>query len=218
MNISDTHNTAELFRLWKGMRPEYTEFSNDGILLEEVWVTQHPKIAFLLREPNNDFCEICGRSYEPRGGNSKRFWRNLNMWSHTVKQFFNGAAVTYASALERKEYRVGHIAYINVKKKNENRPVSDHADIQGYVDRDWEFIEHQIRLISPDVLFCGGTYRYIRARLKPKPNDLGDGVYRSQDWMIIDFYHPSCRKSYKKTFEVLSRMLMDKNRCEYVSA
>jgi hypothetical protein len=201
MKISDAQNIDELFRLWKEMRPEYKEFSNDGVLLEDVWKRQHPKIAFLLKEPNDDFYEIRGRSYGP-GGNSSRFWRNLNMWSYTVKQLFNGAAVSFEDAQARKEDAVGHIAYINLKKKHESRSVADDADIQGYVERDWEFIAHQVRLIGPDVLFCGGTYKYIRGRLAT--TELRDRLYRSSRLTIIDFYHPSCRKSYKTTVDLLS--------------
>jgi len=39
--------------------------------------------------------------------------------------------------------------------------------------------------------------------------NLGDRIHRSQDWTIIDFYHPSCRKGYMATFELLSGMLRD---------
>ena len=93
MDISETSNADELFRLWKAARPDYTEFSNDGILLQEEWQKQRTKIAFILKEPNDDFIEIRGRSHLP-SGNSTVFWRNINMWSFTVKQFINGAPVT----------------------------------------------------------------------------------------------------------------------------
>ena len=199
----------ELFELWRDARPSYRPFSNDGILLPKVWDTQSTKIAFILKEPNDGFYNIRGSSYDPRSGNSKSFWRNINMWSYTVKQLLGGASITYDDAYSRKEDAVGHIAYINLKKRHEGLSVSDHADIQGYVDSDWEFIEHQLRIVSPDVLFCGGTYRYIRNRMVT--TRLADKVFSTPGRTIIDFYHPSCRIGYKRTFEILNGTLSGLN-------
>ena len=197
--------TDELFDLWKKERPDYAPFSNDGILLEDSWETQSPKIAFILKESNDDFCDIRGRSYSPRDGNSRLFWRNLNIWSYTVKKYYCGETVGFDEARNRKEDPVGHIAYVNLKKKCENKSTSYDPDIQGYVDRDWQFIEMQLSLIDPDVLFCCGTYKYVMNCLPLTV--LGTGLYQSQGRIVIDFYHPSGRVGYKARYDCLCEIL-----------
>jgi hypothetical protein len=209
MNLPLTLNSLvtvdDLFRVWKSERPDYVQFSNDGILLEEVWSKQEVKIAFILKEPNDGFFDIRGRDYNPKNGNSRLFWRNLNIWSYTVSQFRNGKQAVFEDAKARKEDKVGHIAYVNLKKKNENLSTSCDPNIQEYVDRDWEFISRQLGLINPDFIFCCGTYKYLKARLQT--DCLGDGLYRLQNKFLIDFCHPSARYGYKKTFERLSAIL-----------
>ncbi len=203
--LHDLVTVDGLFLAWQAARQDYTKFSNDGILLDEVWAKQQTKIAFILKEPNDDFFDIRGRDYSPKNGNSRLFWRNLNIWSYTVNQFFNGSPVILEEAKARKEDKVGHIAYVNLKKKNENLSTSYDPDIQEYVDRDWEFISRQLDLINPDVIFCCGTYKYLKTRLQTEY--LGDGLYRLQNKFLIDFCHPSARYGYKKTFERLSAIL-----------
>jgi len=200
-------NTDDLFVLWKEAQPGYEPFCNDGILVEESWNTQRPKIAFVLKESNDGFHDIRGRGYWPGPrGSSPLFWRNLNIWSYTVKKCFNGEPLDFEEARGHKEDFVDHIAYVNLKKKAEYRSISNDADIQDYVDRDWPFIEKQLSLINPDVLFCCGTYKYIKNHLQP--DHLGLGVYRSQGKIVVDFYHPSGRRvGYKRRFERLREML-----------
>ena len=68
---------------WKATR-QYNFFSDDGILIREEWDKTSPKIAFLLKEPNDGFHEIRNHWGEPKKGNSRLFWRNINIWSYTV--------------------------------------------------------------------------------------------------------------------------------------
>lgn len=202
--MTTVYDIDELFRLWKAARPNYTHFCNDGVLVDALWIAQQPKIAFILKEANDGFHEIRGRCHGPNG-TSKVFWRNLSMWSFTAKQLLSGASVTIEEAMAHKEEPVGHIAYINIKKKGEWRSLSDHKDIQSFADDDWVFLERQIGLIGPDVIFCCGTYRYIAHHLLAK--DDGHGIYHWQGKIVIDFCHPSCRKGYKETFRLLSQMI-----------
>jgi hypothetical protein len=206
MRIANTLSADDLFIQWKEARADYELFSDDGILQEEAWKAQRPKIAFILKESNDGFYNIRGRAYTPGpGSSSPLFWRNLNIWSYTVKQFFNGEAVSFSEALSHKNDLIDHIAYVNLKKKAECRRISNDADIQGYVDRDWQFIDKQLSLIDPDIFFCCGTYKYIKQYIQAE--HLGLGVYTSREKIVIDFYHPSGRASYRARFERLSDML-----------
>lgn len=57
------------------------------------------------------------------------------------------------------------------------------------------------------MLFCCGTYKYLSKHLKL--THLGNGVHRvnNDGRLLIDFYHPSNRKGYRRTFDRLSEML-----------
>src|SRR5467141_1430461 len=135
MNPSDAEDMDALFDLWKRERLEYDLFCNDGILLPEVWKLEKPKLAFILKESNDDFCNIRGQAWDPKKGNSPRFWRQINIWAFASKQFTIGEPMSFDQACAVKEVPVGHIAYINLKKRCECKPRSDHNDIQSYVDR-----------------------------------------------------------------------------------
>lgn len=198
-----------LFAEWKKERPGYKLFSNDGILIREEWEKASPKIAFLLKEPNDGFHEIRNKWGDPKKGNSSRFWRNLNIWSYVVSEFYNCSVPTYKRALERAENRIGHIAYVNLKKTDEYQSTTKPANLRQYVNADWEFIKKQLNLISPDVIFCCKTYPFILDKMVL--DHLGNGVYRRDDLtLVIDFYHPSCRYGFLWLFERLTEMLNGK--------
>jgi len=208
-DLANVHTEEELLNLWKAERPTY-DFTYDGILCDEAWQKESPKIAFLLKESHSNFTEIRG-GYRGPNGSGPFFWRNMNIWSYTVKEVLNGEKPTFNAAHARRNDPVGHVAYINIKKNHERETKSDDDDIRDYMNRDWEFIEKQISLIAPNVLFCGGTFDYVCEKLNVIPCcQEVNGLYWSENWskkmLVIDFYHPSFR-GYRKPFYRLKNML-----------
>jgi len=205
MSLTDMETAEALFALWRAERPEYVPFSDDGILIPLVWKAEKPKIAFILKESNDDFYDIRGKSHGPNG-NCTCFWRNINMWSYVLKQAINGNPVTFEGAYERKEDVVGHVAYVNLKKYAQHRSVANDADIAAYVQRDWPFIDRQISLIGPDVLMCGGTFKYISGKLGVV--QLGDRLYKAGGTIVVDFHHPAYwQPGYQANFDYLCQIL-----------
>ncbi|MGA3145296.1 MAG: hypothetical protein ABSF10_20030 [Verrucomicrobiota bacterium] len=205
MSIQNAQNIDQLFQVWRSSRPDYECFSNDGVLVDEAWQDADIKIAFILKESNDDFCEIRGKSHGPCG-NSGRFWRNLSMWRFITEKVRNGEGCSLEDTLAEKEKPLTGVAYINLKKNAECNPISDDGNIQGYVERDWPFLVRQIEIIKPDVLFCCGTFKYIRHHFDLV--SLGERVFKSKDMIFVDFFHPSApNKSDKGNFELLSRIL-----------
>jgi hypothetical protein len=206
MDLETIKTIDELFDLWRIKRPEYTCFSNDGILVEELWKQAIPKIAFLLKESNDDFCDIRGKSWgHPGEGNSRLFWRNLRMWTYMATEILNGRVCTFERTIAEKEKPLEEVAYINVKKKAESKPISYDPDIQRHLDEDWEFLNRQIEIIAPDIVFCCGTFKYLRRKIELE--QINQRVYHRGHLLVVDFYHPSARRGYKANFDLLHETL-----------
>jgi hypothetical protein len=205
MNLENIITIDELFALWREIR-KFESFSDDGILVEDLWKQARPKIAFLLKESNDDFCKIRGRSWgHPGEGNSRLFWRNLRMWTYITTELLNGRVCTLERTIAEKEKPLAEVAYINVKKKAESKPVSYDPDIQHHLDEDWDFLNRQIEIIAPDVLFCCGTFKYLGGKIELE--QISKRIYYHRHLLVVDFYHPSARRGYKSNFDLLHEML-----------
>lgn len=189
---------------WKTKRPNYEEFSDDGILINEIWKITSPKVMFLLKEPNSDFINIRGKGYLPRSGNSRLFWRNINIWQYTISEIWNNRIPIFEEAIKQKEKEVNSIAYVNLKKCNENISVSDPEDIDDYVVDDINFLQRQIELINPEVILCCRTMMFYKKLFNFE--EISENVFRTNNRIIIDFFHPSCRLSYKESFTRLGNI------------
>ncbi len=194
----NTHD--QLFAEWRSERPEYNHFSDDGILVDADWEMADVKIAYILKESNDGFLSIRGSAHGP-SGSSKLFWRNLRMWRYVVRCHFNGSQPEFKQALFEKEQSLSDVAYINLKKNGEWRSTSNDKDIRDYVARDWTFLNRQIENIDPDVIFCCGSFKYIVGQLAAI--HITGRIFRLGDKLVINFYHPSGRKSYRSTFDEL---------------
>ena len=219
-SLSDSH--SKLIIDWKTARPYY-DFCHDGILDESRWHETTPKILFLLKESNSDFKNIGGRGHAPDGksmvfwdtdkglngwgpnGASKVFWRNINIWQYVATEFWNKRTPDQSKIKMIKEKQVNSIAYVNIKKNAENKPISNNNEIYEYAVNDKDFLVRQIVTINPEVIFCCGTINSLKAILQP--DSLADNLYIFNNKLIIDVYHPSCRTSYNKTFNKLTWIL-----------
>jgi hypothetical protein len=201
-------NVSTLLKKWKQARPDYLIFCYDGILDESKYKISSPKILFLLKETHYGFTNITG----PQGpkGRSKTFWRKMKMWTYITTSFFNGKLPNFQESLRVKEFPNDSVAYVNLKKnvvqnersKNTN---SNGKDLQHYVDNDTEYLRSQIDLIDPDVIFCCSTFNYFQ-QLYPDNKFYNSRLYKVGDRIIIDYFHPSNRRSYSSEFEQLSSL------------
>lgn len=195
----------KLFARWREERPEYESFSDDGILIEEEWEEAKPKIAFLLKESNDDFTSIRGSAHGPRG-TSNSFWRNLRIWRYVLRCHTLDVEADFEKALVEKEKPLSDVAYINLKKNAQGFSKSNNTDIQSYVLRDWELLSEQISNINPDIIVCCGTLQYLK-KLDLDLEYLGGRLYKLNDKLLVDFFHPSCRKSFQGMFDELKHDL-----------
>lgn len=196
-----------LFIEWKQQRKDYLTFCEDGILIDDHWDNSRTKILFLLKETFLDFPIIRGDGHGP-DGNSKTFWRKMQMWTYLTDKIFHAEEIIYNEALKEKEKKNIKIAYVNIKKnvtkgKAAGKTNSNFEDIKSYAKNDAEFLKKQIDLINPDVIICSGTYDFIKFILPQE--ELLNNKYNSI-W-IVKAKHLSNRKSYLSNFTELKDKL-----------
>jgi hypothetical protein len=199
----------KLLSEWKKNRPKYKKFVKDGVLNEDIYFSESPRIALLVKESNNDFYEIAPLKDEngwgPEGS-SPFFWRNINIWQYAINSAWNNKKCSYKDAEAIKENQVNSIAYINIKKNAECKSVSNNDDLLNYIEADKSYIEKQIELVNPQIILCGGTYSLYNKICPSEP--VSSGVYLSNDGrLIIEFYHPSNRKGYENCYNELHQIL-----------
>ena len=211
MDYYDLQN--ELRDEWKKARPQYNPFCDDGILsdeaIEEYW-EKSSKIMFLLKETHNEFYNIRqGYGLGPYGGPT--FWRKMRMWTYIIDEVLKGNSPSYEEAIKIKEEPNDSIAYVNLKKYAEvdKGKSSNDADILNYLKNDKDFLLRQIELISPKIILCCGTFKYINnpnCKLFDNIAKVSDKLYKANNIYLIDFPHLSGRESYKKGYDDLLKI------------
>ena len=187
---------GELKNIWKNLRPEYELFCDDGILSESDWDKKRTKVMFLLKETFKDFTTIKGK-HGP-DGNSKTFWRKMQMWTFIADKIYSGEDVNHLEAMKAKEKPNYEIAYVNIKKdvkkgKGAYQTNSNYEDIKKYAKSDANLLKTQIDLISPDIIICCGTYRFLHHILPINQTN----PFKYKNIWIINHHHLSNRKAYQ---------------------
>lgn len=203
------NDNQKLLEEWSRMRPEYETFTFDGVLNESIYTNSNPRIALLLKESNDDFVEIAplnGDGYGPNGS-SPLFWRNINIFIYIATCAWNGRIVSIKDIKDVTEKKVNSIAYINVKKKAENKPTSSNKEILKYAREDKDFLRRQINLIDPEVVFLANTkscFDEIQESIH-----IAHNVYKGSNNIVIDYYHPSTTIGFDNCIKHLSTALFD---------
>lgn len=203
-----------LFEEWTKARPHYKIFCKDGILVNDEWDKQCPKIMFLLKETYTGFPEIIGRPHGP-GGTSGTFWRRMRMWTYIIAEMFNNNTPIFQEAIKIKEEPNSKIAYLNIKKnveriENRNDAYSNDDDIRKYAKNDKDFLKQQIEIIAPDIILCCGTFKFC-SDIFDQIENLSKNLHKASNVLLIDFGHPSQRKKYEKNHNDLVEILSGKN-------
>jgi hypothetical protein len=200
-----------LFKEWSAARPHY-KFATDGILDPSAWSRQLPKIAFLLKESHSGWIPASGRILI--AGSASKFWWNIVRWKFTIVHTFNHGSphLPFPSPFDVPEVKenkgeLNAIAYINIKKNDQDRKNSSDRDIRRYACDDSGFLRAQIAHVLPDIILCGGTFKFYRD-IFPDVSlvGIGDRVYRHDAIILIDFFHPGYWQCPGGQFELYGRL------------
>ncbi len=196
---SDNHKKKILTNLyikWKNER-DYPLHTNDGILNYRKWKESKPKVMFLLKESADFFVEIENKAHDIRKGNGKHFWWNICYWKYLIDELYKDEDPQFIKPEELPESKLNNflldsIAYVNIKKLNENKTNSIDSEIFKYAKKDKLFLKEQINLINPDIVFCNKitfkSYNHIFDHEITKENEV---FHYHKNRIILNYYHPS---------------------------
>lgn len=149
------------------------------------------------------FIQLRGGEYGPSGG-SPQFWRNMRMWTFIIDEIFNDREPDFDSAMTVKEEPNRSIAYVNIKKNVEEKKEdknSDDYDIVLHASKDKNFLKKQINIIKPDIVLCGGTFKYCPYIWQDNEEieSFSEKIFKIENKWFISFSHTSVRGSYESS-------------------
>lgn len=187
---------------------------NDGIIDAQKWRDAKPRILFLLKESTTRSCwtNIAGVPIDTQKGDNPKFWPNILRWKHAVASAVIEGRVPEYAELDTEEFFTKNrilddIAYVNVNKslggsKSDDRVITKIA----YENR--LTLGKQIDEIGPSVVFCCYTHQAYRAIYGESELQLvGNNVYSHKNRTVIEFYHPSNRRSPRELYDELKGIL-----------
>jgi len=200
----------DLFKEWVERTPEYKgNFTNDGIIDEQLYLKTKLKILFITKEPNKP----------KKSGGDFREWLNQELvgsFSYRIAEWSYGILNNFppydkiwkknSTALEA----IKRIAFMNVKKSGGSGN-SNYNEMIENVENNINFIHQEIDIISPNIIITGVTWRELRDKLFPKVKWVKSGYYkeigRYGNSKIIDFYHPSSRTAPAASYSLLQNIV-----------
>lgn len=177
-------------------------FVRDGVVCEEEYEKSNPKIAFILKEVNDeggggwDLREFLRKGAE-KGGST---WNNVARWVYGIRhrdsmphwKDFPSMSVKCRSKI------LMSICAINLKK-SPGGGQTNREKLQDIAKQDSALIKEQYELYNPDITICGGT-EYLFKELVMHHGQNWEETSRGVRWYerdtnkyVIDFYHPAAR-------------------------
>ena len=199
----------ELFGRWRAAYgAECRHFISDGIIDEELYEAQQPRLLFLGKDPN-----------DPNGTEDwdfRHLWPNrtklelkhadqVNRWAYGILNGFP----PWEQAKEPPENALLKVACMNVKKTGgAGTAVAD--DIRHHAEQYQERIREQVEIIDPDIIIGGLRGMWVWKVLFPDLSATveveGVEVFRWRRAKVIDFYHPSNYYPRSMSYALLSRI------------
>jgi hypothetical protein len=217
--MTKTDALNHLFEKWKKEANIPAKlFHPDGIVDEVAYAKAKVKLCFLMKEPNNK---------EGEGFDFRTWWnteikhqftRRLSEWAAGVQSGFPAYDAIHRAPFERYRHpALRASALVNVKKSGgggSSEYRSFMADLGATVkeqDIVAELVREELRIIDPQVVVMGLTWKGLRQRLFPdvtwKPSGYDVEIGEWEGRTLIDFSHPSARTSSAAVYCLLEKVM-----------
>lgn len=207
---SKTEQLNSLFEQWERRNPDYHGvFVKDGIIDEVLFDEAKHKILFIAKEKND---------LSQRPGDFREWWSQELMYTFTIRisEWSFGILNNFPCydqvrrSVPLKFEALHQIAFMNVKKSG-GRGLSEYDRITSHIKLNLDFIHEEIRIIDPDIIILGVSWKEIRTQLFPeiewKESGYDIAVSRFNNSKVIDFYHPSSRNSGSASYCLLQNII-----------
>ena len=211
---------------WETFKPFADRYENlclqfDGIIDIDTWEKTNLKILFLLKDSyrpvnkNGDYNTARFSTYvldcianKTKDKIKDKTWKQVLLWANAISKKCGFGEIE----------NLKNVAFMNVNKlafKSENNTNSENSNLKIAVKEDKDILREQLEIISPDIIVCGNTGKYLFDILKEKGSYISgigkqkDGrnplyLYKTDKYVVFDAYHPSYRETTTvKEFEKL---------------
>jgi hypothetical protein len=200
-----------LFDKWKKKRPE---MAKDGVINELEYSKSKIRVLYILKEVNDwkngDLREFV------RNGARWRTWNNIARWHNGIQNYFENGIVEFKNTIsqnDRKEI-LKNIAVLNLKKESGGAS-SNMGQIWHHANGDKDLLKQQVKLYNPNIIICCGTGGIVSelqlfeniGSFKLSSN--GIRFTKNEKILMIDYFHPQCRKNKKLLFDNLLGSIME---------
>ena len=221
--------TTDIFEKWEN-KYKGRSFVFDGIIDENEWSKQNPKICFLLKEAytedkENYFKWSLSKWLNKDKNSVINTWNTVALWTYGILNTTESEIPGYPDQnyfdKGKKHDILKKISAVNVKKVDGVKK-SNWYDLKNYAEADRSLLREQIDKINPDVIVCGKTFDFLRiiygASYNEKKNcvdDNGEIKYSDKGYVIftnkntnkriivVAYYHPANQFPSKVNFYAL---------------
>jgi hypothetical protein len=197
--MSINEKEERLFKQWKEKREG---FVRDGVVSETDYLLSRPKIAFILKEVNDQGGGDWDlRKFICEGGRSQT-WDNIARWVHGIRNLNSIPDWDFYSKITN-EFRVETLKSIcsfNLKK-TPGTHTTDHASLDAVANEDKYYIREQYSIYEPDLTICAGTgdlFKWVVGHESKEWRKTKRGIWwyeRDANKYVVSFAHPEARVS-----------------------
>ncbi len=225
--IQYINEIENLFEEWKkDSMHDAKSFVTDGVINPDVFFEQDIRPLFLLKEAYAkdgigwDLTKEHNNSF-PDEKQKNTTWPNISRWTYGL---FNTTAETKEEFSDdeifegkRNKY-LQKIAAINVRKSS-GVSVSDMKALRQYAENDKQRLKKQIELTDPNVIICCYTLSLFKTIFDKKRTGFMKNKHydyielNNHKVLVLDFYHPSCRKRKEELFEMFVDLYSQQFNC-----
>lgn len=193
MNIKEKEK--EIFDKLRNKDPSIVE---DGIVIEEEYLTSKYKILYIMKEVNGG-SDWNLKDFLYKGGRSDT-WDNVARWTEGLLNINHEYDWQYLEEdnENRRKVFLKKIGVLNLKKTSGNH-TSDYKKISLAAFENRDFIKKQVDLYKSDIIICCGTAddfvkNYLEAKfVNWNMTKRGVKFIKYKDKIIVSFAHPEAR-------------------------